>query len=402
MKRFVRSNKFIILVAVLTLGGMVTASAQWNSIHKVLNQSRNQRNEIVIPKVKGYNVYKADFHTHSIFSDGEVTPALRVEEAWTDGLDIIAVTDHMEYRRTERVIYQFMKDYIREDLRGEKYAVNTNVLNTNPDSRGILVDFNVSYDSAKKRGDELGIMVVRGVEITRGKLGDYNAIFTKDNNAIYDPDLETSIRNARAQGAFIMHNHPQYTKETESTMPKHCEDLHAKGLIDGIEIANGYQIFNSLINLCINEGYAPFSSSDVHTLTSIYYPGAGKDYFRNMTLVLAKSCDEKSILKALKERRTIAYRNNMLIGTEKLLTDLFNACISVEVIEERGKVMKVKFTNHSSLPFSLRWEHNRESAILGHSASIVNVSAGTDVLDVRVTNMLYNKGQSPVIPIKLK
>lgn len=397
-----KSNKFFILAAILILGEVVTASAQWNSIHKVMNSSRNQRNEIIIPKVNGYNVYKGDFHTHSIFSDGEVTPALRVEEAWTDGLDIIAVTDHMEYRRTERVIYKYMKGYIREDLKNEDKAVNTNVLNTNPDERGLLVDFNVSYDSAKKRGDELGIMVVRGVEITRGKLGDYNAIFTKDNNAIYDPDLETSIRNARAQGAFIMHNHPQYTKETASTMPKHCEDFHAKGLIDGIEIANAYQIFNSLIDLCINKGYTPFSSSDVHTLTSIYYPGAGKEYFRNMTLVFAKKCDEKSILKALKEGRTIAYRNNMMIGSEKLLTDLFNACISAEVIEVQGKVKRVKFTNHSSLPFSLRWNKNRETSIQGHSATVVNVGAEIDVLDVRVTNMLYNKAKSPVVPVKLK
>ncbi len=397
-----RLNKFFTLVAALILGGIVTATAQFATVHEVMNRSRNQRNEIVIPKVKGYNVYKADFHTHSIFSDGEVTPAMRVEEAWTDGLDIIAVTDHMEYRRTERVIYHFMKDYIREDLRGEKYAVNTNVLNTNPDARGILVDFNVIYDSAKKRGDELGIMVVRGVEITRGKLGDYNAIFTKDNNAIYDPDLETSIRNARAQGAFIMHNHPQYTKETASTMPKHCEDFHAKGLIDGIEVANSYQIFSSLINFCIEGGYAPISSSDVHTLTSIYYPGAGKEYFRNMTLVLAKKCDEKSIYQALKERRTIAYRNNLMIGSEELLTELFRACISAEVIEESGNAIKVKFTNHSSLPFSLRWEGNREVAIWGHSASVVNVKKGTDVLDVRVTNMLYAKSESPVVPVKLR
>ena len=395
-------NKVFAFATALLLGGIVSVSAQYSAVHKVFNSSRNQRNEIIIPKVKGYNVYKADFHTHSIFSDGEVTPALRVEEAWTDGLDIIAVTDHMEYRRTERVIYKFMKDYIREDLRGEKYAVNTNVLNTNPDARGILVDFNVSYESAKKRGDELGIMVVRGVEITRGKLGDYNAIFTKDNNAIYDPDLETSIRNARAQGAFIMHNHPQYTKETASTMPRHCEDFHAKGLIDGIEVANAYQIFSSLIDFCIEGGYAPMSSSDVHTLTSTYYPGAGKDYFRNMTLVLAKKCDEASIHKALKERRTIAYRNNLMIGTEELLTELFKACISAEVIEESGNSIKVKFTNHSSLPFSLRWNGNREVAIWGHSASIVNVKKGTDVLDVRVTNMLYAKSKSPVVPVKLK
>ena len=185
-------------------------------------------------------------------------------------------------------------------------------------------------------------------------------------------------------------------------MPKHCEDFHAKGLIDGIEVANSYQIFSSLINFCINEGYAPMSSSDVHTTTALYYPNAGKEYFRNMTLILAKKCDEKSIRKALDERRTIAYRNNMLIGAEELLTELFKACISAEIIEERGNSIKVKFTNHSSLPFSMRWDNNREVAVWGHSASIVNVKKGTDVLDVRVTNMLYNKAKSPVVPVKLK
>lgn len=78
-----RISKFFFASILLILGAIATVSAQFNTVHKVLNRSRNQRTEIVIPKVKGYNVYKADFHTHSIFSDGEVTPALRVEEAWT-------------------------------------------------------------------------------------------------------------------------------------------------------------------------------------------------------------------------------------------------------------------------------------------------------------------------------
>ena len=65
------------------------------------------RNEIYIPQVMGYNVYKADLHTHTIYSDGEMTPALRVNEAWCDGLDIIAITDHMEYRRIEREMFQY-------------------------------------------------------------------------------------------------------------------------------------------------------------------------------------------------------------------------------------------------------------------------------------------------------
>ena len=46
-----------------------------------------QRVEFVLPEVGGYTVYKADLHTHSIYSDGDCTPEFRVREAWYDGLD---------------------------------------------------------------------------------------------------------------------------------------------------------------------------------------------------------------------------------------------------------------------------------------------------------------------------
>ena len=54
------------------------------------------RQEIILPQVKGYNIYKADLHTHTIYSDGSVTAPWRVREAWYDGLDIIAITDSMD------------------------------------------------------------------------------------------------------------------------------------------------------------------------------------------------------------------------------------------------------------------------------------------------------------------
>ena len=387
---------------VALLATVFSASAQLDVIRKDFSKSRNCRTEIILPKVMGYNIYKADFHLHSIYSDGDITPAMRVEEAWADGLDIITISDHMEYRRLEREIFRYMKDYIRPDLRNEPKAVNTNVLNTDPDERGLLVDFNVSYEAAKAKADEIGLMVVRGVEITRGKLGDYNAIFTKNNNTIYDPNLETTIRNAREQGAFIFHNHPQFSKKTQSTMPPHCEDFHAKGLIDGIEVANGFNFYDRLFDFCIEGGYTPFSNSDAHNIIALRYPDAGKEYFRNMTLVLAKNCDEKSILNALKAGRTIAYHANMLVGEEKLLSELFKESVTVEVVGEDSKRWKVRVTNHSSLPYSLRWEKNKEAAVLGNSAATLNVKRGTKVLELEVTNMFYGKEKSPVVSFKIK
>ncbi|HBG87129.1 MAG TPA: hypothetical protein DEG09_08890 [Marinilabiliaceae bacterium] len=47
------------------------------------------RKEIRIPNVLGYQTLKCDFHMHTIFSDGDVWPAVRVQEAWEEGLDAI-------------------------------------------------------------------------------------------------------------------------------------------------------------------------------------------------------------------------------------------------------------------------------------------------------------------------
>ena len=38
-------------------------------------------------EIPGYITLKCDFHTHTVFSDGEVWPAFRIREAMNDGLD---------------------------------------------------------------------------------------------------------------------------------------------------------------------------------------------------------------------------------------------------------------------------------------------------------------------------
>ncbi|MBO5961871.1 MAG: histidinol-phosphatase [Alistipes sp.] len=395
--------KTLKLLLPLILMSILSASAQKQSILRhqpgVIGD-KGVRNEIYIPKVMGYNVYKADLHTHTIYSDGDITPALRVNEAWCDGLDIIAITDHMEYRRVEREIFQYMKDYIDPAYRG-KGAVNTNVLNRDPDSNGILVDFNVASTAAEKEAKRLGIMAIKGVEITRGKLGDYNALFTTDNNALYDPNLEQTIRNARAQGAFIIHNHPQYSKNTESTLPPHCEDFYAKGLIDGIELANGFNHYDRLFDYCFKGKYTPFATSDAHFLISARFPNAGKEYYRNMTLILAKDRTEKAVKEALRAGRTIAYSANMLIGTEKLLLELFDACVEVEKVGTDWKKLGVVIRNKSSLPFAVSKDGKNEYIVPAHGTAMVYVGRNDKVLNLTITNMLYGVNKSPKVSFKL-
>ncbi len=105
------------------------------------------RNELRLPDIAGYETLTGDFHIHTVFSDGKVWPDVRVNEAWRDGLDVIAVTDHLEYR---------------------------------PHGKKIEGDLNEPYRIAAKRGEQLGILVIPGCEITRQKpVGHINALSSR-------------------------------------------------------------------------------------------------------------------------------------------------------------------------------------------------------------------------------
>lgn len=62
---------------------------------------------------------RADLHTHSIFSDGELIPAELVRRAMVLGHDIIAITDHVDMTNVEFVVKAVVKavdlceDYIK-------------------------------------------------------------------------------------------------------------------------------------------------------------------------------------------------------------------------------------------------------------------------------------------------
>ena len=47
---------------------------------------------------EGQTIVSADLHIHTTFSDGSVWPNIRVSEALREGLDLISITDHLEYQ----------------------------------------------------------------------------------------------------------------------------------------------------------------------------------------------------------------------------------------------------------------------------------------------------------------
>ena len=205
---------------------------------------RETRTEIILPEeVNGYNLYAADLHIHTTYSDGTLNVKGRTHEAWRDGLDIIVSSDHMSIRPVKGVEGQTTPDEAKEK-RGARPAK--------------------SVADVVKMGESLGLLVIPGVELTGDgwTQGHFNALFTTDNKAIYDYDGIQAIRNARAQGAIIMHNHPGWRHKTLDRTPFE-EQAYAEKLVDGIEIMNGTYFYPRAIEEAKSRKWFMAATTDI-------------------------------------------------------------------------------------------------------------------------------------------
>ena len=242
MKKIVLSGVATLFTLVVTAQNIATPVVKYTGI--ILFDYSTKRTEIILPEVKGYTCYKADFHVHTIYSDGNVTPRERVIEAWRDGLDIMALTDHLEIRTYEKFMLRALAPYSKD---GSKFVyANAGAGNKkNPDAP-MLCNLNAAYDEAVEYAEKntLPIMVVRGTEIWRNArtVGEYNALFLKDINAICHKDLFESFRRVKDQGGLIIHNHPGWRR---TTMEKSEEQLkiYGEGWVDGVEVVNSATLY---------------------------------------------------------------------------------------------------------------------------------------------------------------
>lgn len=331
------------------------------------------RQEVVIPDVKGYQVLKCDFHIHTVFSDGDVWPTYRVTEAWKDGLDVISITDHIEY------------------LPHKKY---------------ISGDFNTSYEIAKPTAEKFGLMLVRGTEITRkqGVIGHFNALFIEDANLIPDDDPYVAIQNARKQDAFILFNHPGWAVDT-CLVTEFQQRLFDADMIDGIEVVNHMEYYPRVVSWCIDKNLPMFANSDEHGIISEDYATVGYGTegldgrfvrFRPMTLVLAQERSQEAVKEALLEGRTIAYTDNMFMSTEHLLLSLFEACVDMETTSEGEKKNSYKYTNNSSFPFVISVNGGGKKVIPPFSTIHFSASNKKD-LEITILNMWCYEDEHPVL-----
>ena len=314
------------------------------------------RTEIILPQIKGLTAYKGDFHVHTIYSDGEVTPRERMREAWYDGLDIIALTDHLEKRTYEKNMLKALAPY-NSDGKPYTYA-HAGAGNKDNSDAPLLLDFNAVFDEAQQiiEKEHIPILAVRGTEIWRNPstVGEYNALFLKDINAIFHKDLFESLRRVKAQGGIIIHNHPGWRRKT---MEKSSEQykIYEAGLVDGVEVVNGIGFYPQMIDRCVNEKLAIFANTDVHRPSSqVWHRGSG--IFRTMTIIYAKECTEKAIKEAIFKHRTIGYCANNLMGEEKILKEFMDAALDCKLvdIDEKAGYRVFQITNTCSIPFILR------------------------------------------------
>ena len=343
------------LFLVLALAGfcLVDAAAQKKIPETVtFLHNASRRTEIVLPQVNGLNVYKADLHTHSIYSDANLTPEQRVKEAWLDGLDVFSMTDHVEYRRHEGTMLKFLKGYTGGEA---KKAVNSNVIRKAANEEGIKADLNIPTQLAQKEAKNYGdaLLVIPGCEITREpkKIGHYNALFTTDNNAIYDADPLQALRNAKKQGALITHNHPGWSRKS-CDMTEFEVQAYGEGLIDGVEIMNGFWFYPKTMRRCVDNNLYMLGCTDIHAQTAGFRQNG---IFRTMTLIFAKENTLKSIRKALEKRMTLAYSAGNIAGDAKLLQDFFKASVSCKFLARGKKGAAVyALTNNTSIGYKLR------------------------------------------------
>jgi 3',5'-nucleoside bisphosphate phosphatase len=317
-----------------------------------------------IPDVAGYKVLKCDFHLHTVFSDGEVWPAVRVREAWTEGLDAIAITDHDSYF---------------------------------PHRDDVKVDLWRPYKIALPVAEDTGILLLPGVEITRGNLH-FNALFVKDPTVFGDLELIPALRKARGQDAFVFWNHPGWKGKAEWWPP--IDAAHGEGLMQAIEVVNGTTFYGESYPWLGEKKLGIVANSDSHAPIPVGQPNRK----RPITLVFAKQAGVEAIREALFAQRSAAWLGEDVWGPEALVKGLWDVSVKAEsngITAAAGRRAGLQLRNSSAIPYRVKvlkqpdWMRVRAGEIAPQRITGVFVDISKDApkgthqvaLELEVTNL---------------
>ena len=360
---------------------------------------------IEFPDTERYLTLSVDLHTHSVFSDGHVWPKIRVAEAQRDGLDALAITEHLEYQPH------------RADI-------------PNPDR-------NRAYDDAKAAAQDSELIIIRGSEITRdAPAGHINAVFLNDANKLLKVDnvpadpgdvgayyaaarewpAQLAVEAANAQQGFLFWNHPWWTRQQPDGITR-INDFHANnaknGFLHGIEIANGGTYSEEAFQVALDHDLALIGVSDVHDLIDWDYEPHNGGH-RPVTLVFAEEKSTEGIKQALFANRTVVWFQNLLIGRQEELMPLLEASLNISNLNYRPQtsVAEVSLTNLSDADFELRYVGDYTFVysadrirIPAHESITVLVKPGDTLESVSlkfvVENALFAPGEHPSITLSV-
>ena len=275
------------------------------------------RDPLPVPDLPGYKTLKCDFRMHTVFSDGQVWPTVRIAEAWREGLDAIALSDHIDYQ---------------------------------PHKNDVRSDPARPHELARALAEQLGILLVPGLEIAQGDIH-FNIIFVTDFNAYRGLDQQAALRVARQQNAFAFWNHPGWRRKAE-WFPL-VAGYYDEKLFQGMELVNGTTFYPEAYPWIEQRNLTIMANTDVHGLTGIEYPNRT----RTVTLVFATNRDLAGIREALFARRTAAWQGDNVWGFEQHLTGLWQGAVKTETEELRGRpgaALALRLRNDSAIPFQLR------------------------------------------------
>ena len=256
-----------------------------------LGQSRR---EINFPDIMGYKTLKCDFHMHTVFSDGSVWPPVRIDEAWREGLDVISITDHIEYQ---------------------------------PHKGDVPTNHGRSHEIAASRARERNILLIKGAEFTRETPpGHFNAVFINDANALDVENLVEGIKIANKQGAFVFWNHPGWKPEHKGWFDTHTT-LYENKWMHGIEVVNGGSYYPEAHEWCLEKNLTMMGNTDIHQPATLLETSPANH--RSMTLVFAREQTMEAVKEALVKGRTTVWFKDQLIGRKKFLNAIFNESVEI-------------------------------------------------------------------------
>ncbi|MCP4712008.1 MAG: histidinol-phosphatase, partial [Planctomycetes bacterium] len=225
---------------------------------------------------------------------------VRVDEAVREGLDFIAITDHIEYQ---------------------------------PHRKDVPTNHNRPFELAAGKAKDKNILLPLATEITHDTPpGHANAIFLKDVNLLDVPDYVQQIKLANDQGGFVFWNHHEWKGEEKGGWFAEHNTIYKNGWLHGMEVSNGRKYYPRAHQWCLDKNLTMVGTSDMHAPSLIKQ--TTPDEHRTQTLVFAKERTLESVREALFAGRTLVWLRDELIGTQKNLELMFAASVKVFVTNQ--------------------------------------------------------------------